>query len=97
MKDWEFQNKLKQLFDILGNKTVADMNKNDTHYQAYDEADEKAEIKYLEIRESLTEEQQKVIDKFIDCRTALDNEYSVNCYFAGMKDMYRILAYLKIL
>lgn len=97
MKDLEFQSNLKQVFDILGNKTVADISKNDIRYQAYDEADDKAEIKYLEIRESLTEQQKKVIDEFIECRTAMDNEYSVNCYFAGMKDMLRILTYFKMI
>ena len=97
MSDLEFQNYLKQFFDILGNKTVSDITKSDIQYQMKNTADDKAERKYLEVRKSLTKKQKKVVDKFIESRTATDNEYSVICYLAGMKDMIRILTYLKMI
>lgn len=97
MSDLEFQNYLKSFFDVLGNKTVSDIIQHDIQYQSKSKADDKAELKYLKIRKSLTKKQKRVVDNFIDCKIATDNEYSCICYLAGMKDMYRILSYLKII
>lgn len=97
MNDREFQSRLKQVFTVLGQKTIYDIIQDDIHYQEDLEKESQAEEDFLKIRHSLTKEQKAIIEKYVLSRDAFNSEYSVIAYLAGLKDMFRILVYLKVI
>lgn len=56
MNDREFQSRLKQVFTVLGEKTIYDIIQDDIHYQEDLEKESQAEEDFLKIRHSLTED-----------------------------------------
>lgn len=97
MNDREFQSRLKQVFTVLGEKTVYDIIQDDIHYQEDLKKESQAEEDFLKIRHSLTKEQKDIIEEYVSSKDAFNSEYSVIAYLAGLKDMLRILVYLKVI
>lgn len=97
MESTEFQEKIKAAFDTIGEATVYEILKDDIQYQKNSKKEAEMEQAYMEMRGTLTKEQDEIIHSLLDYRDAMNVDYNAVSYLAGMRDVIRILAYLKII
>lgn len=97
METDEFQEKLKSAFDTIGEATVYEILQDDIQYQKNSKKEAELEEAYMEMRRTLTREQDELIHNLLDYRDAMNVDYNTVSYLAGMRDVIRILTYLKII
>ena len=97
METGDFHEKLKAAFDTIGEPTIYEILKDDIKYQKNSKREAELEEAYMAMRDTLTKEQDKIIHDLLDCRDAMNVDYSAVAYLAGMRDVIRILRYMKLL
>lgn len=97
METGEFQEKLKSAFDTIWEATVYEILQDDIQYQKNSKKEAELEETYMEMRSTLTKEQEELIRNLLDYRDAMNVDYNAVSYLAGMRDVIRILTYLKII
>ena len=96
MEAEEFQEKLKMAMDTIREAAVFEILKDDIHYQKISRREAELEGVYMAMRSTFTEEQDKIIHDLLDCRDAMNVDYSAVSYLVGMRDVIKIFMYLKI-
>lgn len=96
METEEFQERLKSAFDTIREAAVYEILKDDMHYQKVSQREAELEEVYMSMRITLTKEQDKIIKDLLNSRDEMNTDYNAVSYLAGMRDMVRILTYLKI-
>lgn len=97
METGEFQEKIKSAFDTIREATVYEILQDDIQYQKNSKKEAELEETYMEMRSTLTKEQEELIQNLLDYRDAMNVDYNAVSYLAGMRDVIRILTYLKII